>query len=184
MRGRFHHSGGGGRGPGGWWIVTECEIELEVHEVYRPDLVGWRRSRVPTRPSGRPITTRPDWVCEILSQSNAKNGLVDKLRAYQRAQVPHYWIVDPDQEVLTIYRFGTQTYEVALTAGRDETVHAEPFEAVPMSVASSLATTRALECSFPKRSLDRCDHRVSFSTVTSRRNRSLSALPSASGRGR
>jgi Uma2 family endonuclease len=102
--------------------------------VYRPDLVGWRRARVPTRPSGQPITVRPDWVCEILSRSNARNDLVDKLRAYQRAEAPHYWIVDPDQEVLTAYRFGSGTYEVALTAGRDETVRAEPFGEVDLRV--------------------------------------------------
>ena len=133
LRSRFHH-GGDGPGSGGWWIVTECEIELEAHEVYRPDLVGWRRERVPMRPSGRPVTVRPDWVCEILSPSNAKTDLVDKLRAYQRARVPHYWIVDPEEQVLTVYRFGTETYEVALTAGRDETVRAEPCESVELAV--------------------------------------------------
>jgi Uma2 family endonuclease len=73
-------------------------------------------------------------VCEILSPSNAKNDLVDKLRAYRRVQVPHYWIVDPDLQVLTVYRYGNETYEVALTAGRDETVYAEPFDAVPLAV--------------------------------------------------
>ena len=42
-------------GPGGWWIATSVEVELEPHELYRPDLVGWRRERVPERPAGRPI---------------------------------------------------------------------------------------------------------------------------------
>ena len=135
LRARFHHGGGGDGGPGGWWIVTECEIELEAHEVYRPDLVGWRRSRVPERPTGRPVTARPDWVCEILSPSNARTDLVDKLRAYQRAKVPHYGIADPVQQVLTVDRYGNGTYEVALTAGREETVNAEPFDAVPFPVA-------------------------------------------------
>jgi Uma2 family endonuclease len=133
LRSRFHH-GGGPPGPGGWWIVTECEIELETHEVYRPDLVGWRRSRVPERPRGRPIRTRPDWVCEVLSRSNARADLVDKLRTYARAAVPHYWLVDPDDQVLTVYRHRGSTYEVALTAASGETVRAEPFEAVEISV--------------------------------------------------
>ena len=30
----------GGRVPGGWWFETAVEIELEAHEVYRPDVVG------------------------------------------------------------------------------------------------------------------------------------------------
>jgi hypothetical protein len=37
-------------------------------------------------------------------------------------------------QVLTVYRYGSETYEVALTAGRDETVHAEPFDAVALFV--------------------------------------------------
>lgn len=133
LRARFHHGGGGG-GPGGWWIVTECEIEIEPHETYRPDLVGWRRDRVPERPRGRAIRVRPDWVCEILSPSNAKTDLVSKLRVYQRAAVPHYWIVDPDAQVLTVYRHRGTSYEVALTATRGELVRAEPFDDVELPV--------------------------------------------------
>lgn len=65
-------------GPGGWWIATEVEVELETHEVYRPDLVGWRRERVPERPRGRPIRIHPDWVCEVLSISNAENAMGER----------------------------------------------------------------------------------------------------------
>lgn len=133
LRSRFHH-GGGPRGPGGWWIVGECEIVLEPHQVFRPDLLGWRRDRVPHRPRGRAIQIRPDWVCEVVSTSNAKTDLVDKLRVYQQAGIPHYWIVDPAEEVLTVLRHRGAAYEVALTAGRDDIVHAEPFDAVPFPV--------------------------------------------------
>ena len=134
LRPRFHRDRGDGERPGGWWIVSECDIELERHEVYRPDLVGWRRDRVPQRPAGRFITTRPDWVCEILSASNARNDLVAKLRTYQRAGVPHYWIVDPEECVLTVYRNTGRTFEVALTATRGETLCVEPFDAVELPV--------------------------------------------------
>src|SRR4051812_37614494 len=29
-------------GPGGWWLVTEVEVEYAPHEVYRHDHVGFR----------------------------------------------------------------------------------------------------------------------------------------------
>jgi Uma2 family endonuclease len=95
---------------------------------------GYLRDRVPQRPHGRAIRIRPDWVCEILSPTHARNDLVTKLRVYLEAAVPHYWIVDPDAQVLTVYRRRDTTYEVALTATRGETVRAEPFEAVELPV--------------------------------------------------
>lgn len=75
-------------------------------------------------------------MCEILSPSNARNDLVHKLRVYQRAGIGHYCIVDPAEQVLTVYRHTGSTYEIALTASRGETVHAEPFHdvAMPLSV--------------------------------------------------
>lgn len=122
-------------GPGGWWIATEVEIELETHEVYRPDLVGWRRSSVPERSRGRPIRIRPDWIAEILSLSNAENDLGTKLFAYQRAGVPHDWIIDPEHETLTVYRWTLEGYVVHLTAGKRERIHAPPFEDLELAVA-------------------------------------------------
>jgi Uma2 family endonuclease len=131
---RFHNRGGGG--PGGWWIMTEVEVELESHEIYRPDLVGWRRDRVPTRPTGRPVRVRPDWVSEVLSASNADNDLVTKFRGYHRNGVPHYWLLDPDSRTLMVYRWSEAGYIAVLTAKRDETVRAEPFEAMELVVGS------------------------------------------------
>ena len=28
------------RRPGGWWIFTEVEVEIEPNELYRPDAIG------------------------------------------------------------------------------------------------------------------------------------------------
>jgi Uma2 family endonuclease len=136
LRAAFHRSGGGPRGPGGWWILSEVDIELEAHEVYRPDLVGWRRSRVPERPRGRPVRMRPDWVCEVLSASNAKTDLVDKLDVYRRAEIPHYWIVDPETETLTVHRHTPDGYLIALRTARGATVRAEPFDQIEIVVGT------------------------------------------------
>lgn len=77
----------GGRFPGGWCFETEVEIELETHEIYRPDVLGWRRERSPERQAGTPICLRPDWICEILSPSNARDDQVTKLETYRRCGV-------------------------------------------------------------------------------------------------
>jgi Uma2 family endonuclease len=133
LLGPYLGRGGGGR-PGGWWLATEVEIELETHHVYLPDIAGWRRDRVSERPSGRPVRLRPDWVCEILSPSTANRDLGAKLRAYHRSGVPHYWVVDPEHATLTVHRWHAEGYLVALTAGAAETVRAEPFSEVELRV--------------------------------------------------
>lgn len=126
----------GGRLPGGWWLVTEVEIELGAHEVYRPDVAGWRRERLDALPRIAPITVRPDWVCEVLSESNARNDLIKKMRGYHRAGVPHYWVVDPVDETLTVYRWTADGFLVALLAERTERVRAEPFDDIELLVGA------------------------------------------------
>jgi len=136
IRPPFHRRPGGPNGPGGWWILTEVDVELAPNDIVRPDLAGWRRERVPERPMGRPVRARPDWICEVLSSSNARTDLVEKLALYARSGVPHYWIVDPATETLTVHRLLADGYLIAVRAGREGTVRAEPFEAVELRVGT------------------------------------------------
>jgi Uma2 family endonuclease len=136
---RASSSGGSIDGPadaglGGGWIGTEIDVEYTTHDVYRHDVAGWRRDRVPICPSGRPIHTRPDWVCEILAPSNQKRDLVDKIRTLRAAQVPQYWILSPQEKVLIVHRLAEDGFLVVLTASSGETVCAEPFQDTGLSV--------------------------------------------------
>ena len=76
----------GGTRPGGWWIATEVDVLLGS-DLFRPDLIGWRRERVPEIPRDRPTAVRPDWICEIISESNAAHDRVVKMRAWCVATV-------------------------------------------------------------------------------------------------
>ena len=132
--GAYNRRLGGPRGLGGWWIVTEVDIVLDGHG-YRPDISGWKRERALAPPSERPVALRPDWICEIVSESNRATDTVTKLRRYHQAGVPHYWILDQLDGTLTVHRHMTDGYLVALRAGRDERVRAEPFEAIELQVS-------------------------------------------------
>lgn len=132
----YQRRSGGGGGPGGWWIATEVEVLLESGEVVRPDVLGWRRERVAERPTGMPVRTCPDWICEIVSPSNANTDTVKKLRIYHAAQVHHYWIVDPRDSTLTVMRWDEAGYTTVLRAERGETVHPEPFDAIELAVGT------------------------------------------------
>jgi Uma2 family endonuclease len=134
----FRGPPGGPSGPGGWWLATEVEVEYESHEVYRHDMVGWRRDRVPERPTDRPVHVRPDWVCEILSSSNAANDTVKKLRVLHKHGIPHDWLLDPDLGTLRVLRWTREGYLEVLSATADETVRAEPFDAIALSLKAIL----------------------------------------------
>jgi Uma2 family endonuclease len=128
----FHRRGGGGH-PGGWWIATEVDVQLGDNG-FRPDLAGWRRERVPVMPTTRPITVRPDWICETLSRVNASNDTIVKMWHYHRAEIPHYWILDPDTRTLAVYRNSVEGFVNVLVSHAGERVRAEPFDAIEIRV--------------------------------------------------
>lgn len=132
---RFQRKPGGG-GPGGWWSSSEVEVLLDTDDIVRPDVLGWRRERSPERPTGTPVRLRPDWVCEILSSSNANYDTVAKLRLYHRVAIPHYWIVDPRDQTLTVMRWSADGFVTRLRAERGETVRAEPFDAIEIAIGT------------------------------------------------
>jgi Uma2 family endonuclease len=125
---------GGPDGPGGWWLMVEVEVLYpKFREVFRHDALGFRRDEHPERPSEMPVRVRPDWVCEILSPSTARYDIVQKQRTLHAHGVPHYWILDPEHETLTILRYTEAAYLVVLTAGVGDVARAEPFEAVEIA---------------------------------------------------
>lgn len=124
----------GGRNPGGWWFAVETLVDFGETNKLRPDVAGWRREKTPSPPSGAIVRALPDWICEVLSPSNANNDLVKKRRIYHQHRVGHYWILDPLEHRLEVYRWHSDGYLQVLTAERGERVRAEPFEALELQV--------------------------------------------------
>src|SRR5438132_10903356 len=100
----------GGRWPGGWWLGVETLVKYETSEMFRHDVVGWRRTTMPVRPRTEPVLIRPDWACEILSRGHERRDRLDKLRVLQAAGVPHYWIVDHDNRTVAVHRWQIEGY--------------------------------------------------------------------------
>ena len=83
-----------------------------------------------------PVEIRPDWICEVISPSNASHDTVRKLRLYQAAAVPHYWLCDPRASSLTVLRWSPEGYVTVLVAERGETVRPEPFGELQLAVGT------------------------------------------------
>ena len=123
-------------GPGGWWIASEVEVLLDAGTIVRPDVAGWRRDRTAERPIGFPVQQPPDWICEVVSPTNATDDTVKKLRLYHGAEIGHYWIVDPRDATLTVLRWSADGYVTRLRAERGDVVRAEPFDAIELAVGT------------------------------------------------
>lgn len=100
LSGELYGFGGQRGGSDGWWFLIEPDVRLGPHDIVSPDLVGWRKSRVPNFPLERPIEIVPDWVCEVLSPSNASRDRTRKADLYLRTGVPFYWLIDPEARTL------------------------------------------------------------------------------------
>jgi len=123
-------------GPGGWWILLEVDVRLGPHDVVRPDLAGWRRERLPAPWDQRPIDAVPDWICEIVSPSNAAHDRVTKRRLYATHAVPYYWIIDPGARTVEALRFDAAANAWVEVGSYDDASLARiaPFEAIELEV--------------------------------------------------
>jgi Uma2 family endonuclease len=124
-------------GPGGWIILDEPELHLAA-DVLVPDLGGWRRETMSAVANAPYFTTRPDWVCEVVSPSTERYDRGQKIALYARAGVGHAWIVNPLQHTLEVLRLSVETPQQWLSLGvyRDGAkVRAEPFEAFELDLA-------------------------------------------------
>lgn len=117
-------------GPGGWWIVVEPGIELPGAPEVSPDLGGWRRDRMPKPPEDESIRIVPDWVCEVLSPSNARYHRMKKYPFYARVGVPWLWVVDPAERTLEVRKLVNGLWTVWQTFGDEEAIRAEPFDQI------------------------------------------------------
>ena len=56
------------------------------------------------------------------------------MQEYHQASVSHYWLLDPREQTLAVFRWTAAGYVFVLGARRGQTVRAEPFEARELAV--------------------------------------------------
>lgn len=85
------------------------DVLLTEHDIVEPDLifVSTARKHIVTEAN---IQGVPDLLVEILSPGNRRFDKRVKYDTYERAGVPEYWIVDPEDEVVEVYRHAEGRY--------------------------------------------------------------------------
>ena len=83
------------------------EADENIDTVVQPDVIIVCD---PGKLDRRGVRSAPDWVAEVLSPSTAVHDQVVKRRIYERAGVPEYWLVHPNDRTLTIYTLQNGAY--------------------------------------------------------------------------
>jgi Uma2 family endonuclease len=90
---------------------------------------------MPSIPNVVGITAVPDWGCEVISPGTARLDRTRKLPVYAREGVRHLWLVDTIARTLEVYRLEKRRWAVAGTYGGDESLRAEPVEAIALDMS-------------------------------------------------
>lgn len=104
---------------GDFW--PEVAVDLTPTRTYIPDLSFLLAEHLDRFVEDIAIQGPPDLVVEIVSPSTAARDRSEKLRAYHRAGVSWYWLVESDTLIITEYRHTIEGYLVSQTvSGADE----------------------------------------------------------------
>jgi Uma2 family endonuclease len=104
--------------PQGRLFYAPFDVVFSRFDVVEPDLlyVSNERSQVLTAPN---VQGAPDLVIEIGSPSTRQRDETIKRRLYERSDVSEYWIVDPDIEVVRVYKRSGDSFARATELSRE-----------------------------------------------------------------
>ena len=116
--------------PVGQIFYAPFDVVFSRYDVVEPDLLYVSNARTPTVLTRANVQGAPDLVIEIGSPSTRQRDERIKRHLYERSGVLEYWVVDPDIDVVRIYRRTGERFERAIELSR------EAGRAVDNSVAS------------------------------------------------
>ena len=88
--------------PAGEVFDAPLDLTLGKYTVVQPDLFYVSSQQKELVLHAR-VDGAPTLVVEILSPSSLRKDRLQKMRIYQNASVPHYWIVDPEEKTMECY---------------------------------------------------------------------------------
>ena len=113
-----------------WTFLSEPELHLVFeHDVYIPDLAGWRPGRSPGDPDTYKIAEMPDWICAVLSPSTESLDRRVKPPMYGRHGVRFAWLADPEAQTIEGYRWDGAAWQPTGSSTAPDPVALPPFEA-------------------------------------------------------
>jgi Uma2 family endonuclease len=93
---------------GGTVFFAALRLRLRTGKFREPDLLALRSASDPRR--GNAYWNGADLVLEIVSPDDPSRDLVKKRREYAQTGIPEYWIVNPQNETITVLRLEGAKY--------------------------------------------------------------------------
>jgi len=100
-------------------FFAPLDIVFTQFDVVEPDLLYMSNARAAEILTAQHVTGAPEIVVEIGSPSTRKRDETIKRRLYERSNVLEYWVVDPDIDVIRIYRRAGDRFERAVELSRE-----------------------------------------------------------------
>lgn len=111
--------------PGCDVLCAPVDVTLGSKTVVQPDILYVSSARREIVREER-IDGPCDLVVEIMSPANRRKDRLRKMEIYRRAGVPHYWLVDPDENTLEAFVLKDGLYTLVFAGGPgDEFSHPE-----------------------------------------------------------
>jgi Uma2 family endonuclease len=92
--------------PLGEAFLSPLDVVVSDVDVVEPDLLYISHHRAAEIITATNVRGAPDLVIEIGSPSTRQRDETIKRRLYERAGVSEYWVVDPELDVVRVYRRG------------------------------------------------------------------------------
>jgi Uma2 family endonuclease len=107
--------------PIGRVLTAPFDVIFSEFDVVEPDLLYISQQRLTEVQSSPWLKGAPDLIVEIGSPGTRKRDETIKRRLYERFGVSEYWVVDPELDIVKVYRPVTGRYqrvaELALESG-------------------------------------------------------------------
>ena len=114
-------------------FVAPLDVVLDYHNVAEPDILFVCQDRLNIVTEAN-IQGAPDLIVEVLSPGTRERDCTVKARLYARFGVREYWIVEPDNQTLTIYRLTDTGYQPFGPYSVEDTVVSPLFPDHPLAV--------------------------------------------------
>ena len=114
--------------------AAPTDVILAPTTVVQPGLIfiGNDRRGIVTE---RAIEGPPTLVIEILSPSTSRTDRITKTQLYAKHGVPHYWLLDPDQQTVEAYQLTADQYSLVIKAQNAELFNPPLFPGLSIPLA-------------------------------------------------